>query len=343
MKVQVSGQHRVRPPYIYIDSKEGIDISSLIDNYTKEELESIIASSFSYAEVLSRLGYSTKSGNNNKTLKNRIEYYNISTSHFTYKKPKTDWTHEEIFCENSKVSQNKLRKTVKDEEIFPYKCAICGLEPFWNEKPLVLTLDHKNGNNKDNRIENLQWICPNCDRQSDTYGYKNKKDLQKGTILFYINDETSNDNNMQRSTKQKKNIKLTDIYKPKREELKLKLWELKNYTQVGNYYNVSPTTIRRWCREYDLPATINILKHTSEHGWLSENWNDFYLPKNLTQQPIPCYMINKDTDEIIQEFPSRKAAARYLGIQSKNVDAHIGSVCAGNRITAYGYKWKNKE
>jgi uncharacterized protein YjcR len=61
---------------------------------------------------------------------------------------------------------------------------------------------------------------------------------------------------------------------PDRQELKDKLWKIKNYTQVANDYNVSPTQIRRWCRQYGLPATINIVKHTSEIGWGTEQWND---------------------------------------------------------------------
>ena len=45
-----------------------------------------------------------------------------------------------------------------------YKCAICGLEPIWNGKPLTLTLDHIDGDHYNDTLENLRWICPNCDR-----------------------------------------------------------------------------------------------------------------------------------------------------------------------------------
>ena len=317
-------------PARLFDNKEGIDISSLIDKYSKEELENIVSTSFSYAEVLSRLGYSTRNGRNHLTLKHRLEYYNISTTHFTYGSPKRNWTDEEIFCEDSMVSQSTLRRTFKERDIVPYQCAVCGLEPFWNGQPLVLTLDHINGKNKDNRLENLQWVCPNCDRQSSTYGMKNKKNLEKNVILA--------PGNYQETPIKSKNKK---ILAPSREELKYKLWELKNYTQVANEYNVSPTQIRRWCREYDLPATINIVKHTSEEGWHSENWNDFYQTKNLPTESIACYMTDKDTNEILKEFPSRRAAARSLGKDSKNASAHIGTACKGDRMTAYGYKWEN--
>ena len=226
-----------------------------------------------------------------------------------------------------------MRKTFKEREFVPYKCNVCGLEPFWNGSPLVLTLDHKNGQNKDNRIENLQWVCPNCDRQSNTYGMKNRKTLQKDVILHHGNYDSPQQNI--KNTKQ--------IPTPQRQELKDILWVLKNYTQVANHFNVSPTQIRRWCRQYNLPATINVVKHTSEYGWENENWNDFYKPKVLIQQSVPCCMVDKETDEVLMEFASRKEAGRYVAPDIKGADTHIAAVCNGTRKTAYGYKWKNKE
>ena len=342
-------------------------MGSLIDKYSKDELSKIIENSFSYAEVLSKLGYSTKNGNNNRTLKKRIEYFGISTEHFCYRQANTHWTDEEIFCENSKVSQNKLRQTFKDRKYVSYECAVCGLPPFWNNRPLTLTLDHINGKNKDNRLENLRWICPNCDRQSNTYGIRNKKNLQKGVILTFGNYEKSSDPQQLRKVEQKENdvdvitknntidtscsvksnklprcqIKITP---PLRCELKDKLWELKNYTQVANHFNVSTTQIRRWCRQYNLPATIDIIKHTSEIGWINENWNDIerQQPKS-PEPPRPCYMIDKTSGLILMEFSSRREAGRYIAPKQKRAEIHIGKVCNGERKSAYGYFWENKE
>ena len=39
----------------------------------------------------------------------------------------------------------------------------------WNDKKLSLQLDHINGDNSDNRLENLRFLCPNCHTQTETY------------------------------------------------------------------------------------------------------------------------------------------------------------------------------
>lgn len=53
-------------------------------------------------------------------------------------------------------------------------CAICGMSPEWNKKPLVFIIDHIDGHASNNIRSNLRCICPNCDSQLDTYKSKNK-------------------------------------------------------------------------------------------------------------------------------------------------------------------------
>lgn len=54
-----------------------------------------------------------------------------------------------------------------------YKCACCNISE-WNNKPLSLTLNHIDGNASNNTIENFQFLCPNCDSQTEFYKSKNK-------------------------------------------------------------------------------------------------------------------------------------------------------------------------
>ena len=337
-------------------------MGSFIDQYSKEELTEIVSNSFSYAEVILKLGYSTNSGRNQDTIKKRLEHYGISTEHFAYRPAKRDWTDDEIFCEDSKVSQNKLRRAFKGKNVVPYRCAICDLPPLWNQQPLTMTLDHINGKNKDNRLENLRWICPNCDRQLSTYGTKNKKKLTKGVMLASGNYDSAPSENeiieeiisdklpkIQKDTKGNTRKNKPTKYRekipiPDRNELKDKLWECKNFMQVGSFYNVTDNLIRKWCRSYNLPATTDVIKHTSDQGWTDEQWNDIpRKQKSPATPPAPCYMVDIESEQILMEFASRSEAGKYIAPASKRAAIHIGHVCNGLRKSAYGYLWRDKE
>ena len=59
--------------------------------------------------------------------------------------------------------------------IIPYRCNDCNNDGYHNQKPLSLQLEHKNGINNDNRLQNLCFLCPNCHSQTNTYSGKNNK------------------------------------------------------------------------------------------------------------------------------------------------------------------------
>ncbi len=76
------------------------------------------------------------------------------------------------FIMRANWSGEEYKKDILEEQ--GNKCAICGMSPEWNGKPLVFILDHIDGHASNNKRDNLRCICPNCDSQLDTYKSKNK-------------------------------------------------------------------------------------------------------------------------------------------------------------------------
>ena len=147
-------------------------MKSIVYSYSNEEFIEIVKSSTSYAECMRKLGYKSISNDSVKVLKRRINELNLSTEHFINAIHNIKRTNDNVFCKDSTADQKTLRKFY--QRIVPQtKCTICSQELFWNNKPLVLILDHINGNNRDNRLENLRWVCPNCNSQLDTTNARN--------------------------------------------------------------------------------------------------------------------------------------------------------------------------
>ena len=84
-------------------------------------------------------------------------------------------TDSEVFVENSIYARHNLKKRIIKGEMIPYICACCEIGPEWMGKPMPLILDHINGINNDNRLDNLRFVCSNCDSQLDTYKSRNRK------------------------------------------------------------------------------------------------------------------------------------------------------------------------
>lgn len=75
----------------------------------------------------------------------------------------------EILCDNSLTSSSTVKYRVLKERLLLYKCAICGLDPLWNQKQLTLQLDHIDGKRNNHTLTNLRFLCPNCHSQTSTW------------------------------------------------------------------------------------------------------------------------------------------------------------------------------
>lgn len=241
----------------------------LIDKYTPNELEQIIQQSNSFSEVIRKLGYSTSSGDNIKTLKRRIAEFefDIDISHFKSVKPMSR-TEENIFVENSTASQATLRRWYIKGNYTPYICAICDQEPIWQGKELTLILDHINGTNNDDRLENLRWVCPNCNQQLDTTGFKQMRVKRTIEKKFYCSEcgkeITSNSKSGLCRDCVNKSHRVCD--RPSREKLKT-LIRSTSFTKIATQFGVSDNAIRKWCDGYNLPRKATDIKKYSDEEW----------------------------------------------------------------------------
>ncbi len=109
-------------------------------------------------------------------IKQHILENNIDISHF--KKMNKSSVHEKL-CENSAVNSKSIKSYILKNKLLENKCALCNLLPIWNNKELILQLDHINGNHYDNRIQNLRFIWPNCHNQTETYTGQNTRNKEE--------------------------------------------------------------------------------------------------------------------------------------------------------------------
>ena len=149
-----------------------------IDSISDEEFVNLIKSSLNKKEVLFKLGYTTAGNSWGYTkIKNRMEILHLTSADFKGKQVLANAKAKSIdpqklFKQNCQHHHCVLLRYIIKNNLLQYKCAICGIKS-WQGKTLSLELDHINGINNDNRLENLRFLCPNCHSQTSTFGAKN--------------------------------------------------------------------------------------------------------------------------------------------------------------------------
>lgn len=155
------------------------------------------------------------------------------------------------YLKNSFISSPRLRKKLIQDGIKDDKCEICKLNEWLGQK-LPLELHHKDGNRYNNKIENLQILCPNC--HSLTPNHSGKIYDKKIKNRIKENKFCSCGEMIRKNSKQCLkcyHISQQNNEKPKYDVL-LNDVKILGYTGTGRKYNVSDNTIRKWVNKIPL-------------------------------------------------------------------------------------------
>lgn len=156
--------------------------TSVIWKIDRNTLKELTQKSTTIRQILNYFGLSSKGGNY-KTLRRRLDHEGIDHSHIPMGRGSNKGRRfsgdalslNMIMIENSTYNPGHLKPRLIQSGLLEERCYICSLEPMWNGQSLVFRLDHINGINNDNRLENLRLLCPNCDSQTSTFAGRNHK------------------------------------------------------------------------------------------------------------------------------------------------------------------------
>lgn len=302
----------------------------------KEEWEEIIKSSKSMAEVCRKLGRKPNGGNH-KTISDVIDKYSIDTSHFTskgwckglgYSEQTAKIPLTEILKENTNFKSDVLKKRLIANGLKEYKCEKCGCGETWLGQAITLELHHINGNHYDNRLENLQILCPNCHSQTSSYRKRNS--------IRYVDKPT---------TKERKNYICiceccgkefsADRYRKycsrkcyvttqcslvenniNKEELESKFTSAQSISDLAKMFNTSRTTIKKYLEKYNL----------------YDRFKNEFASQSVHSKKVLQYDLDMN---LIKEWGSLADATETLGIPSINKCVRLKKHSAGGFIWRY--------
>jgi hypothetical protein len=243
--------------------------------YTASLLTPIVAKAKSFHDVLRALGLSPYCGGNNTRIKKLISTYGINTSHFCGLRTnfgpnhkggtkKLHWEKVLIFDRRGARKENvpRLRRAMIESGI-PEVCSECGQLPKWNNKPLRLQIDHRDGNNIDNRPHNVRFLCPNCHTQTLNYGAKNIRHSSCKPVLVQIICEHCNKTTSKRrklvarAKRQFCDIRCKNLFQEhkrmknsKHQQIYREFLKTHKYLTTAKMFGVSDTLVRRIVSKY---------------------------------------------------------------------------------------------
>lgn len=146
----------------------------------------MVALSTSIRDLIQNLGL-VPAGGNYMQCHMYLKKYSIDTSHFTGQawckgikvERKPVLSLEELLVEDSTAARANLKKRLYRAGIKSPKCEECGWCQVSEDGRTPIELDHINGNNRDNRLENLRILCPNCHSLKPTHRGSNMRNRRR--------------------------------------------------------------------------------------------------------------------------------------------------------------------
>jgi 5-methylcytosine-specific restriction endonuclease McrA len=157
---------------------------SKVDAIDDETFKMLVKNNTTWSDLSQACGFMSNNGGRH-VLVNRIEKLGLNINHFDCREIDND----KIFVVGSQYAgPREIKKRLMRDFDRVYECAGCKNQAFtksdgvllWNNKEIVLQLEHKNGNHTDNRLENLEFLCPSCHSQTSTFTARNSKKHKAG-------------------------------------------------------------------------------------------------------------------------------------------------------------------
>lgn len=222
------------------------------NRYEIDSFSEIVKISNNITDICRNLGIGTTKGNRD-TVKKYILKYGLDISHFKIIRNINNVNKKELseilVKDSTYTSTTHLKNRLYKEGLKERICEMCGQNESWNNMKISLILDHINGINNDNRIDNLRIVCPNCNAGLSTNGGKN-------IGVKYNCENIKKCDCGELITRGSKRCKKCDslnqrkVYRPEYERLLIEIKDL-GYLGVGKKYGVSDNAVRKWKKQYE--------------------------------------------------------------------------------------------
>lgn len=214
-------------------------------------------------------------------MKKYAAIWGISTDHFDpyagvmerIRKPRRSL--DKILVEHSTYSRSNLKQRLYEEGLKQPRCELCGQGESWRGRHMSLILDHKNGVRDDNRLDNLQMVCPNCAATLDTHCGRAKagppplRNCARCGNMFRAKHRTQRFCSRYCGTRREpgsrqrnRGVPCPEVRKVERPLYEQLLNEIEaiGYLAVGRKYGVSDNAVRKWLRFYERQIELEAAK-----------------------------------------------------------------------------------